>query len=147
MLLFLAAAVTAFDCPDPFVAHGDSCYVFASGPSTKTAAAAVCEEHGAMIACPLTKAEGRLPRDRGDTPPAGLLDWRERRASGGHVEISVRHGDVQLGRLLVPGRAQRWRRWHRLGRLRAHRGQERPWQWQLPTRQMGRFPLRHAAGQ
>ena len=56
-LLFLAAAVTAFDCPDPFVAHGDSCYVFASGPSTKTAAAAVCEEYGAMIACPLTKAE------------------------------------------------------------------------------------------
>lgn len=49
-----------FECPTGFARHGTSCYAFADGPSSKTSAAVVCEEYGAMLACPQSDADAQL---------------------------------------------------------------------------------------
>jgi len=58
-----------WECPDGFERHGASCYAFAQGPSTYTAASVICEQYGAMLACPLDLAEalylGAMARNRG----------------------------------------------------------------------------------
>ena len=67
-----------YACPDGFERLGESCYAFASGPSTKTAAAVVCEEYGASLACPTTLAEaemlGRAATSRGQDFWISLTD-------------------------------------------------------------------------
>ena len=56
MLLFPMLAL-GFECPEGFSRHGESCYAFASGPATQTEGVAMCEQYGAMLACPLTLEE------------------------------------------------------------------------------------------
>ena len=66
------------NCPEGFERHLSSCYAFADGPSTKTAAAAACWEYGAMLACVTTEAEatylGQLVANRGQDYWIGLTD-------------------------------------------------------------------------
>ena len=57
VLVLSAAAAQVPACPAGFSRHGSSCYFFASGPVTKTAAAATCTEYGAFLAAPQTLTE------------------------------------------------------------------------------------------
>ena len=57
ILLIFLAPTHGHKCPTGFEAHGESCYAFGEGPSSKTAASELCEHFGGVLACPTTQEE------------------------------------------------------------------------------------------